>query len=87
MAPDLRLESFSEHSSVHITARQAQILRLIARGLPDKEIARALGISPRTIGSHLRRVFEKNGIHKRSAMVAAWLALGREPERTMRSMV
>lgn len=65
----------SAESPLHVTPRQAQILELVALGLSDKEIARELGLSRRTIGSHLRRVFEENGMHKRSAMVAAWLRL------------
>jgi DNA-binding CsgD family transcriptional regulator len=56
-----------------LSPRQEQILQLVASGLGDKEIAVRLGISPRTIQSHLNRLFLENGFHKRAAAVAAWL--------------
>jgi len=58
---------------MHVTPRQAQILRLVAAGLSDKEIASRLGLSPRTVQSHLDRLFLEHGLHKRAAAVAAWL--------------
>lgn len=58
---------------MRVTPRQAEILRLIASGLSDKEIASRLGLSPRTIQSHLDRLFLQYGLHKRAAAVAAWL--------------
>jgi len=60
---------------MHVTPRQAQILRLVAAGLSDKEIASRLGLSPRTIQSHLDRLFLEHGLHKRAAAVAAWLGV------------
>ena len=56
-----------------VTRRQAQILDLVASGLSDKEIASRLGLSPRTVQSHLDRLFLQHGFHKRTAAVAAWL--------------
>ena len=58
---------------MHVTRRQAEILALVASGLSDKEIASRLGVSPRTIQSHLYRLFLQHGFHKRTAAVAAWL--------------
>jgi len=48
-------------SSMHVTPRQAQILDLVASGLSDKEIAEQLGVSPRTVQSHLDRLFLEHG--------------------------
>jgi DNA-binding NarL/FixJ family response regulator len=59
--------------AMHVTPRQAEILRLVASGLSDKQIASKLGVSPRTIQSHLDRLFLEHGFHKRAAAVAAWL--------------
>lgn len=56
-----------------VTRRQAEILSLVAAGLSDKEIASRLGVSPRTIQSHMDRLFLQHGFHKRTAAVAAWL--------------
>ena len=58
---------------MEVTPRQAQILQLVASGLSDKEIGSRLGLSPRTIQSHLDRLFLQNHLHKRAAAVAAWL--------------
>ena len=59
--------------ALHVTPRQEEILKLVASGLSDKEIALQLGVSPRTIQSHLDRFFLEHGFHKRAAAVAAWL--------------
>jgi AraC-like DNA-binding protein len=53
-----------------LTARQAQILRLIAKGLPDKHIARDIGISEETVAYHLRLMFQRHGVLSRAALVA-----------------
>ena len=66
-------ESGSAAKSFHVTRRQAQILDLVASGLSDKEIALRLGLSPRTVQTHLDRLFLEHGLHKRTAAVAAWL--------------
>jgi DNA-binding CsgD family transcriptional regulator len=60
-------------SSWHFTLRQEQIVALLAAGLSDKEIAPRLGISTRTIQTHIQRLFYEYGVHRRSAVVAAWL--------------
>jgi ATP/maltotriose-dependent transcriptional regulator MalT len=42
-----------------LTARELEIVRLIAARKPNKSIAKALGISPRTVGTHLSNIFAK----------------------------
>lgn len=49
----------------HLTPRQSQVLRLVAGGLSDGQIARRLGISESTVGKHLERVYEQAGVHTR----------------------
>jgi DNA-binding NarL/FixJ family response regulator len=58
---------------MHVTRRQAEILGLVAVGMGDKEIAAQLGVSPRTVQSHLDRLYLEHGLHKRAAVVAAWI--------------
>ena len=58
---------------MHVTPRQAQILWRIALGLSDKEIASSLGVSPRTVQTHLVRLFREHGLHTRAAAVACWM--------------
>ncbi len=50
-----------------LTDREIDVLRLVARGLTNKEIASALGISPKTAGHHVQHVFEKLGVRTRAA--------------------
>jgi len=56
-----------------LTAREAEILQLITRGLDTKEIALQLAISERTIGSHLRNIYDKLHVHSRAAAIARFL--------------
>jgi DNA-binding CsgD family transcriptional regulator len=48
-----------------LTAQEAQIVRMAARGLRNREIAAQLYLSPRTVGSHLYKAFPKLGISHR----------------------
>ena len=51
-----------------LTARQAEVALLLARGLPNAGIADRLGISPHTVRHHTEWVFSRLGIHSRSAL-------------------
>jgi DNA-binding CsgD family transcriptional regulator len=51
-----------------LTAQELAIAQLAASGLSNKEIAARMFLSPRTIGSHLYRIFPKLGITSRSAL-------------------
>ncbi len=55
------------------TAREAEIVRLIASDFSDKEVARTLGISGHTLRTHLSRLYRRNGVHSRAAAVALWI--------------
>ncbi|SNY53657.1 helix-turn-helix transcriptional regulator [Paractinoplanes atraurantiacus] len=54
-----------------LTPQEAQIVRLAATGLSNKEIADRLFLSPRTVGSHLYKAFPKLGVTSRAQLVAA----------------
>lgn len=49
----------------HLSARELDVLRLIARGLENSEIARNLGISPRTVKNHVSNILFKLGLQSR----------------------
>jgi DNA-binding NarL/FixJ family response regulator len=53
-----------------LTGREVQILSLVAEGLGRDEIARRLFISPRTVGTHVERIFKKLGVHTRAQAVS-----------------
>jgi LuxR family maltose regulon positive regulatory protein len=54
-----------------LTAREAEVLELIASGDSNKLIARALDISPHTVKRHVANVLEKLGLQSRG-QAAAW---------------
>jgi DNA-binding NarL/FixJ family response regulator len=49
-----------------LSAREHEVLRLLAEGLTDREIATALAISPRTVESHVSNVLRKLGVRNRA---------------------
>jgi two-component system, NarL family, response regulator NreC len=53
-----------------ITAREQQVLELVADGLGNKEVAERLGISARTAQKHLENLFKKFKVHDRTELVA-----------------
>ncbi|KXK58329.1 hypothetical protein AWW66_30370 [Micromonospora rosaria] len=59
-----------------LTARQAAILRAVARGRSDAAIAVELGVSVRTVHAHLRGINARLKVHSRSAAVDAYRAAG-----------
>ena len=60
--------------SEQLTARETEVVRLVARGMANKAIAQQLSISPRTVEGHLNRVFDKLGIVSRTELVHYALA-------------
>ena len=58
-----------------LTAREREVLALVARGLTDSQVAAELVLSPRTVQSHLSTIYSKLGVATRTAAVR--LALDR----------
>lgn len=54
-----------------LTRRELEILRLVAAGYRDKQIALGLRLSPRTVKSHIANALSKMAVHSRSHAVAA----------------
>ncbi len=50
-----------------LTAREVEVLQLVAEGLSNVEVAERLSLSPRTIGQHLRSIYNKLGVGSRTA--------------------
>jgi DNA-binding CsgD family transcriptional regulator len=53
--------------SVGLTKREREVLRLVARGLSNAQVAEELTISSRTVNSHLTSIFNKLGVSSRNA--------------------
>lgn len=49
-----------------LTPRETEMLVLVARGQPGKEIARTLGIAPKTVDKHTENIFRKIGVRSRT---------------------
>lgn len=49
-----------------LTEREVDVLRLIARGRSNKEAARELGISAKTVGTHVEHIYAKAGVTTRA---------------------
>ena len=58
------------------TARELDVLRQVARGASNREVAAALHVSEATVKSHLLHVFVKLGVEDRTAAVTAALRRG-----------
>ena len=63
----------SAHELVNLTPREHEILTLLSKGHPDKEIADILRISNWTVHGHLKKVFEKLKAHNRTDAVVKYL--------------
>ena len=50
-----------------LTAREVEVLRLLAQGLSDAQIAEQLVISPRTVNRHTTSLYSKLGVSSRAA--------------------
>ena len=58
-------------SSDPLTARETEILALVGEGLANKQIARRLGISEKTVKAHLTNIFQRLGVGSRTE-AALW---------------
>jgi DNA-binding CsgD family transcriptional regulator len=63
-----------------LTAREREIIELVARGMSGKQVARYLGISPKTVEQHKTRIFAKLGVPNQAAAVR--LAVGAGMDRS-----
>lgn len=79
--PGLPAPSEARTSPYGLTARQVEVLHLLATGGSNKEIARSIGISPATVKNHLEAIFAKMGATNRlQAVVMARDMLGQLPQ-------
>jgi DNA-binding NarL/FixJ family response regulator len=71
----LLLVQRGENERPKLSPRELEIGHLVSQGFSNKMIAATLEISPMTVSTHVRRIFEKLGVRTRSAMVARLLDL------------
>jgi DNA-binding NarL/FixJ family response regulator len=59
-----------------LTEREAEILRLVAKGLSFAEVGEALGISAHTVVAHVKKIYRKLSVHSRGEAVFEATQLG-----------
>jgi LuxR family maltose regulon positive regulatory protein len=62
-----------------LTARELEVLELLAAGTPNRAIAEALVVTPETVKKHLSHLFDKLGVANRTQAVARARELGLLP--------
>jgi two-component system, NarL family, response regulator LiaR len=72
------MENTMEFSTyqVRLTAREHEVLQLIAKGCSNPEIATALYLSPNTVKTHVRGILNKLGVNHRLQAVVVALRMG-----------
>lgn len=63
-------DAASSHTKYGLTPREQGILKLLCEGLTLKGIARELDVSPHTVDSHVRHIYDKLHVHSRTGAVA-----------------
>ena len=63
---------FSGPTSEALTPREHEVLRWIAEGKGNREVAKVLGISLRTVEKHMENILRKFDVDNRTAAVMAW---------------
>jgi len=71
LSPD-GVGSGSRTGAAELSEREADVARLVAEGLTNKQVAARLFISERTVDSHVRSILNKLGFSSR-AQIAAWV--------------
>ncbi|MCY1425353.1 HTH-type transcriptional regulator MalT [compost metagenome] len=60
----------------NLSDRESEVLALLAHAMPNKKIARALGVSPETVKWHLKNIYGKLGVSGRDEAIARMRDLG-----------
>jgi DNA-binding NarL/FixJ family response regulator len=76
VAPEIQQVLEQRASQPVVTLRERQVLELIAIGMRNKEIASALGITPHTIGAHVKNIYSKLRVHDRAAALGEAIRRG-----------
>jgi DNA-binding NarL/FixJ family response regulator len=66
-----------------LTAREVEVLKLLARGLSNKEIAERLVIAPKTAGNHVQNIYSKIDVSNRAGASLFAMQHGLLPEEEL----
>jgi DNA-binding NarL/FixJ family response regulator len=76
LSPDVKARLAARAAQPTLTPREVQVLKLVAKGHRNKEIASLLGISEETVPVHLKSIFAKLKVNERTAAVNVALRRG-----------
>ena len=76
-----RSNGHEEQASLGLSARELEVMSLIAGGHTNGEIAAHLFLAEKTVKNHVRRIYSKLGVDSRPAAIAHWLATRTAPRR------
>ncbi|WP_297474555.1 LuxR C-terminal-related transcriptional regulator [Ferrovum sp.] len=66
---------FKKLSRWNFTDRQREIVLKVIRGESNREIAMALSVTEQTVKEHLRNIFDKVEVHRRSELISRILSI------------
>ncbi|MFB4300710.1 response regulator [Actinomadura sp. NTSP31] len=72
-APGSRTPPDAPHGGFGLSAREAEVMRLIVRGASNGEIAGRLFLAEKTVKNHVNRIYAKLGVTSRGAAIARWI--------------
>jgi DNA-binding CsgD family transcriptional regulator len=67
------------YGTLKLSARQARVIELVARGLKNREIARKLGIGRNVVRNYLSKIYDKIGVNNRVELALWYEARMHEP--------
>lgn len=76
IGPDIQRALAQRATQRTLTVREQQVLELLSKGMRNKEIASALGITADTTGAHVKSIYAKFGVHDRTAALAEAIRRG-----------
>jgi DNA-binding NarL/FixJ family response regulator len=69
--PPVKADALANDTGVLLSERETDVLKLVAQGYVNKEIARKLDISGHTVGSHIKNLYRKLAVNTRVQVVRA----------------
>jgi DNA-binding NarL/FixJ family response regulator len=66
-SPDVQGEAIVQNFG--LTKRELETLEMLARGFPQREVAGIMGVSPHTIGAHVKSIYSKMAVNSRAEAV------------------
>ena len=76
LSPGISARLAERDGSAELTAREQEVLKLVVKGLTNKDIARVLGFTPRTAKAHVTNLLVKLGVTDRTEAAAVALQRG-----------